>query len=78
VVVAQPGRTGLEDAATADGATVLDPTRFVGNAVEPTSMPCQWWETCTADGTIAVRGPDGSLTQEGGDRIARLIVAALP
>jgi hypothetical protein len=78
VIVSQPGRSGLEQTAQAAGAAIIDPSRFVGDQLAATSMPCQWWETCTADGTIAVRNPDGSLTQEGGDRIARIIVAALP
>jgi hypothetical protein len=77
VVVIQPGRSGLEPSATVAGATVVDPTRFIGDALRPTALPCQWWETCTADGTVAVRSVDGSLTQEGGDRVARMIVAAL-
>lgn len=78
VVVTQPGRSGFEQAAQLAGATLIDPSRFVGDQLIATSMPCQWWETCTADGTVAVRNADGSLTPEGGDRIARVIVAALP
>jgi hypothetical protein len=76
LIVAQPGRSGIESAGA--GATVIDPTRFVGDQLAATSMPCQWWETCTADGTIAVRNADGSLTPEGADRIARMIVGQLP
>jgi hypothetical protein len=41
-------------------------------------MPCQWWDICTPDGTIAVRTANGDLTAEGGDRVARMIVAELP
>jgi hypothetical protein len=78
LVVEQPGRSGVETAAATAGATLIDPTRFVGGELTATAMPCQWWETCTADGTIAVRTADGSLTAEGGDRVARMIVAALP
>jgi hypothetical protein len=78
LVVAQPGRSGVESAATQAGATVIDPSGFVGDQLAATAMPCQWWETCTADGTVAVRTADGLLTAEGGDRVARLIVAQLP
>jgi hypothetical protein len=78
LIVTQPGRSGIESAGEQDGATLIDPSRFVGDQLTATSMPCQWWETCTADGTIAVRTVGGSLTAEGGDRIARMIVAELP
>jgi hypothetical protein len=78
VIVAQPGRSGMENVAQQAGATLIDPTRFVGDQLVATSLACQWWETCTADGTIAVRTADGSLTAEGGDRVARMIVADLP
>jgi hypothetical protein len=78
VIVAQPGRSGVENAGVAVGAILIDPTSFVGDQPAATSMPCQWWDTCTADGTIPVRNADGSLTAEGGDRVGRLIVADLP
>ena len=78
VIVAQPGRSGIEAAAEHTSATLIDPTRFIGDQLVATSLSCQWWETCTADGTIAVRAADGSLTAEGGDRVARMIVADLP
>jgi hypothetical protein len=78
LIVTQPGRSGIETVADRAGATLIDPTRFIGGEPVATSMPCQWWETCTADGTIAVRSDDGALTQEGGDRVARIIVAQLP
>jgi hypothetical protein len=78
VIVAQPGRSGIEASADRAGATLVDPTRFVGDQLSATSMPCQWWESCTADGTVVVRDPAGALTPEGGDRVARIIVAELP
>jgi hypothetical protein len=77
VIVAQPGRSGIETA-DATGATLIDPTRYIGDQLVATSLPCQWWDICSADGTIEVRGADGELTAEGGDRVARLIVAELP
>jgi hypothetical protein len=78
LVVSQPGDSGVEAAAAEAGATVIDPSRFIGDQPTTTSMPCQWWDTCTADGTVPVRAADGSLTPEGGDRVARMIVAELP
>ncbi len=77
VIVAQPGRSGVEAATDRTGATVIDPTPFIGDQLTATSLPCQWWETCV-DGTVAVRAADGSLTTEGSDRVARMIVAELP
>jgi hypothetical protein len=75
LIVAQPGRSGIETATT--GAKLIDPTRYIGDQLTATSMPCQWWDPCT-DGTVAVRTADGQLTPEGSDRVARLIVAELP
>jgi hypothetical protein len=77
LIVAQPGRSGIESISDRAGATLIDPTRYIGDQLTATSMPCQWWEICT-DGTIAVRTADGDLTAEGGDRVARMIVAELP
>ncbi len=78
LIVAQPGRSGIEAIADRAEATLIDPSVFIGDQPVATSMPCQWWESCTADGTIPVRTADGSLTPEGGDRVARIIVAELP
>ena len=78
VIVTQPGRSGIETAIDGSEATLIDPTRFIGDQLVATSMPCQWWEICTTEGTIAVRTADGDLTAEGVDRVARMIVAELP
>jgi hypothetical protein len=78
VIVAQPGRSGIETATNGAGAKLVDPTAFIGAELVATSMPCQWWDICTADGRIAVRTANGDLTAEGGDRVARMIVAELP
>ena len=77
LIVAQPGRSGIETATDGAGATLIDPTRYIGDTPTATSLPCQWWETCI-DGSVAVRTADGALTAEGSDRVARLIVAELP
>ena len=77
LIVTQPGRSGIEVAADRAGATLIDPSRFIGDQPVATSMPCQWWESCPAEGVIVVRTADGSLTAEGGDRVARIIVAEL-
>ena len=77
LIVAQPGRSGIEATTDRAGATLIDPTRYIGDQLTSTSLPCQWWETCT-DGAVEVRTADGDLTPEGTDRVARLIVAELP
>ena len=77
LIVAQPGRSGIESTTERAGATLIDPTRYIGDQLAATSLPCQWWETCI-DGSVAVRTADGALTAEGSDRVARLIVAELP
>ena len=77
LIVAQPGRSGIEATSDRAGAKLIDPTRYIGDQLTATSLPCQWWETCT-DGSVAVRTADGDLTPEGTDRVARLIVAELP
>lgn len=78
VIVAQPGGSGLETVTDRAGAKLVDPSPFIGDQLAATSLPCQWWETCTPDGTVAVRTADGGLTADGEDRVARMIVAELP
>ena len=78
LIVLQPGRSGIEVDADHSGATLIDPTRYIGDQPTATSMPCQWWDICPADGEVVVRAADGSLTTEGTDRVARMIVAELP
>ncbi|MEP7113484.1 MAG: hypothetical protein ABI862_09485 [Ilumatobacteraceae bacterium] len=77
VIVAQPGRSGIEAVGDHTGATVIDPARYIGDQLAAISLPCQWWDLCT-EGTIAVRAPGGDLTAAGVDRVARMIVAELP
>jgi hypothetical protein len=78
VIVTQPGRSGIEAVADHGGATLVDPTRYVGDQLTAVALPCQWWDACAVDGAVEVRNADGSLTEAGGDRVARLIVAELP
>jgi hypothetical protein len=77
VIVAQPGGSGVESTGDRAGATLIDPTRYIGDQLTATTMPCQWWDICT-DGEVPVRTADGQLTAEGSDRVARMIVAELP
>ena len=63
------------------GVTVVDPARLLGpDGRFALSLPCQEWEApaCAADGTIAVRNPDGiHLTPAGGERYARILLDAI-
>jgi hypothetical protein len=77
IVVSQPGVTDLSS--LPDGVHIVDPERLIGVAGSGVGMPCQWWEEASCvDGVVTVRNPDGSLTVEGSDRVARMVVAALP
>jgi hypothetical protein len=77
-IVVQPGRSGIEAAADSGDATLVDPTRYVGGLLTEAALPCQWWDACAINGTVEVRNADGSLTEAGSDRVARMIVAELP
>jgi hypothetical protein len=74
-VVAGGGRdpAALETA----GFAVVDATRLIGAPGGQVTMPCEWWEqSCPPEG-IVVRNADGSLTEAGGGRLARVLAAAL-
>ena len=75
VVVAVGGRdlAGLAKA----GFDIVDATRLVGEPGGPVTMPCEWWEQPCPPGGIVVRDADGSLTEAGGGRLARVLAAAL-
>jgi hypothetical protein len=77
VAVAEPGSSTDATALTAAGLAVVDPTRLVGLPADDPRRTCEWWERCDIDGRIAVRDPQGTLTTDGQERIARMIVAAL-
>ena len=75
VVVLQPGAGPDVATVEAAGATALDPSRLVG--VPGTStLPCEWWEACPPGG-VQVRDADGRLTDLGGERLARMVAAAV-
>lgn len=71
-------------AASADGVTVrtlrsegvltVDADRLLAPPGQPTD--CLWWDDCPASGSIVVVDNDG-LNLVGGERIARLLVAAV-
>ena len=75
-------RTMYRDLADAHpGVTVVDPAPLLGpDGRFAPSLPCREWEApaCAADGTIAVRNPDGiHLTPAGGERYARVLLEAI-
>jgi hypothetical protein len=91
VLALQPGRPGApatqEPAVqatyaallTARRASVADPSNLLGGELAPVAMPCQWWDDCRPDGTVAVRvAPGGALTGAGQQRFARVVVGTIP
>lgn len=77
VAVAEPGSGTGAAALAGAGFVVVDPARLVGLPADDPRRTCEWWERCDIDGRIAVRDPQGTLTTDGQERIARMIVAAL-
>jgi len=75
VVVSEGGPDAV--AAAASGFDAIDATRLIGQAGGPVTMPCEWWEQPCAPQGVAVRAADGSLTEPGGERLARVVAAAL-
>jgi hypothetical protein len=76
VVVVQPG-AGPDAALVGQaGAEVADPGRLLGEPGEDPVRACEWWENCQ-DGATTVRAGDGTLSPDGGERVARVVVAAL-
>lgn len=68
-------------------ALVVDTEVLLG-APDVTSRPCEWWDRvdpfgatqripCSADGVVVVRFPDGGLTEDGVQRVARMTSAAI-
>ena len=68
-------------------AAVVDTEVLLG-AVGVMSRPCEWWDRvepfgatgplpCNADDLVVVRFPDGSLTDDGIQRVARMVSAAI-
>ena len=65
------------DAIDAAGFDIVDATRLIGAPGGQVTMPCEWWEQpCPPEG-IVVRDADGSLTEAGGGRLARVLAASL-
>lgn len=58
-----------------EGASRVVTERLIGRVDEP--RPCVWWEECPMSGTVVTRTETG-LTDEGRQRLARLIAARLP
>lgn len=42
-----------------------------------TDMQCEWWDDCPPEGAVAVRSVDGSFTDAGLDRIARVVASVV-
>jgi hypothetical protein len=68
-------------------ATVVDTEVLLG-AAGVTSRPCEWWDRvepfgatgplpCNTDNLVVVRFADGSLTDDGIQRVARMVAAAI-
>jgi len=76
VAVVVPGAGPDPATVAAAGFQTVDPTRLIG-AGGTVELPCEWWEeVCEPTGT-AVRSADGSLTEAGGERLARILAASL-
>jgi hypothetical protein len=77
VAILQPGVGPDVGTLAATGYETVDPTRLIGGPGGAVTLPCEWWEEpCAPDGTV-VRDSDGRLTEAGGERLARVLVAAL-
>jgi hypothetical protein len=84
---AAPALAGVRRVAVVDGPDpgeiaalgydVVDPSRLVGQPGAAATMPCEWWEAECPPAGIEVRGPDGELTDAGGERLARMLAARL-
>jgi hypothetical protein len=82
----EPAAAAIRDVYRAIGAarddvTVVDPGPVLGgDSAFHLALPCEPWEqaVCGPDGTVAVRRDDGiHLTEAGGERYARALLAAL-
>lgn len=56
------------------GVRTVDADRLLARPGEPTD--CLWWDDCPASGSVVVVEEDG-LNSVGGERVARLLVAAV-
>jgi hypothetical protein len=76
VVVVSDGGHAMA-AVAASGYDVVDATRLIGAGGGPVTMPCEWWEQPCPPQGVAVRAADGTLTEAGGERLARVVATAL-
>lgn len=76
ILVPVPGTTSTPELLAGLGATVVDPARLIGSRAPGLVFPCEWWDPCT-EGVAVVRDETGALTPDGGERLARLVVAEL-
>jgi len=82
----EPAAAAIRDvyraiAAGRDDLRIVDPAEVLGgDGAFHLALPCEAWEqaTCGPGGTVAVRREDGiHLTEAGGERYARALLAAL-
>ncbi len=68
----------LDAAASAPSADVRTvPIEQLLGSADTRAMSCQWWEDCPQSGRVDVRNADGSLTDLGADRVARMVASAI-
>ncbi|MGH9132660.1 MAG: hypothetical protein ACRDZZ_01890 [Ilumatobacteraceae bacterium] len=70
-------RPADDPAVAAGGFDIVDPTRLTSTPDGPATLPCEWWEEPCPPGGTTVREADGTLTEAGGERLARILVTAL-
>jgi len=66
--------SALAEALSDSGALLVDVGRLLGDVGQP--VPCEWWDDCDASGRVVTVDENG-LTEAGGQRVARTVVAAV-
>lgn len=77
LVVVAAGEGSDPAALVTAGFDVVDPTRLIGSPGGSVVLPCEWWEQPCPPGGMVVREADGSLSEAGAERLARVLVAEL-
>jgi hypothetical protein len=77
VAVVVPGAGAEPATVAAAGFRTVDPTDLIGAPDAAVTLPCEWWEKPCAPSGAMVRDADGRLTEPGGERLARVLAAAL-